>query len=423
LESLVKEAVANHPDLKAAAARVAQAAAMARAMGAAKRPQLSASASGNRRQANFIGFPDFGAFGGGTEQAAERSELLRTLSESFGTSLDLSWEVDVWGRLRAEESEALGEWEAAEEQYRAARASLAAQVAKAWFALREAEKQRELAEDMLGVFRSTEGIIEERFAGGQVEDGGTGAQLRLARAEVAAAREQVAWREDQKQTARRQLEVLLGRYPGNALRLPSDLPVLPHRPPAGLPSGLLLRRPDVLAAERRFAARGQGVKAAQRAFFPRLALTAGAGSSSEALEDVLQSEFGVWNLAGNVVQPILSGGRLIEGKRLAEAEERQALAELQTAVLKALLEVETALGAEDLLARREAALEEALRLAEEADAAARADYRDGVGSIMTMLETQSRMLQLASQRWSLRRLRLDNRVNLHLALGGDYLRT
>jgi outer membrane protein TolC len=295
-----------------------------------------------------------------------------------------------------------------------------AQVAKAWFALTEASQQLALAEEAVKAFQSTEDVIADRFEIGELEGGGTGAQLRLAKSDVASAREQVAQRKDLLQQAKRQLEVLLGRYPKNLLAGNPELPHLPGRPPTGLPSELLLRRPDIQAAERRFASQGQRITEARLAMFPQLKMTASGGTSTDSLKDLLDSDFGVWNLAGNIVQPILTGGQLLAEKRVREEQESQALAALQSTVLQGFLEVELALEADQYLAERQTALEDATALSREAYIASRADYRDGVGDILTVLAAQSRALQFSGQLISIRRLRLDNRVNLHLALGGDF---
>ncbi|MFT5189751.1 MAG: multidrug efflux system outer membrane protein [Verrucomicrobiales bacterium] len=417
LKDLAKEAVANNPDLKAAESRIRMAAASAKVAGAAGKPQINGVLSGNRRKTNFIGFPDFDGFGG---EGGNETAVISTISDTFGASLDLSWEIDVWGRIRAGESATLAEYQAAEADYRGARASLVGQVAKSWFALTEAIQQRALAEDTVRTFRETEEVIADRFEIGEADGGGTGAQLRLAKSDVASAREQLGLRKDQVQQATRQLEVLLGRYPKNELQRSQTLPDLPAAPPVGLPSELLLRRPDIQAAERRFASKGKRVKEGRLAVFPQLKLTASGGTSTDALQDILNSDFGVWNLAGNLIQPILTGGQIKAQLNIREEEEKQALANVQSTVLQAFLEVELALEADQYLAERESALKEALSLAKEADQASRADYRDGVGDILTVLTAQSRVLQFSGQLISLRRLRLDNRVNLHLALGGDF---
>jgi len=138
------------------------------------------------------------------------------------------------------------------------------------------------------------------------------------------------------------------------------------------------------------------------------------------LEDILDSNFGVWSLAGNAIQPILAAGRIRGEIALRGAREREALATLQQTVLGAFSEVETALTVEQILRRREMALREAARLAQEADKQARSDYRDAVGDILTVLAAQERLLAARASLITVRRLRLDNRVDFHLALGGDF---
>jgi len=141
---------------------------------------------------------------------------------------------------------------------------------------------------------------------------------------------------------------------------------------------------------------------------------------TENLHEVLSSKFGIWSLAGGVVQPILSGGRLRKEERIAGHDERIALGQLQRAVLQGMGEVEQALIAEEYFGKREAMVADSARLAHEAAGAAIQDFADGAVDALTMLSAQDRKVQTAFQLAELRRLRLDNRVNLHLALGGDF---
>lgn len=413
LNELVDEALRNNRDLKAAAARVERARGRAREAGAAGNPYSDLTFQGVRSKRNFIGFP-LGGPGAGADAGPSSS-----LSNVFDLTLDIRWEADVWGRIAAGKSAAQAQFEAAVQDERAARASLAANVARAWFALLEAESQVRLAKEAQQVFEQTAQAVRERFKAGE-EQGGAAANLRLAETDVASARAAMADRQQQAETAKRQLEVLVGRYPAGAVGSSVELPAVPPSPPVGLPSELLQRRPDVLAAERRFASAGKSLTEAKRALFPRLSLTANSGTSSGDLSELLNSDFGVWQLAGNVVQPVLAGGQLRAQADIRRADEREALATLQQSVLQAFAEVETALVSDRMLAQRERALADAARLAGEADTAARADYKDGIGDMLTVLTAQSRRITARSQLITVHRLRLDNRVNLHLALGGDY---
>ena len=422
LNQLVLEAERHNPDLKIAASQVAQAVEQARIAASAARPNASLGMGARRTRQNFIGFPDFGGGGngpGGSDPPAEET-VLQNLSNSFGPSLDIAWELDVWGRVRQSEAAAMAQAEAAAMDFAAARTSLVAQVAKAWFALAESEEHNRLADETLRATEETERALGDRFRAGQAEGQIVGAQYRLAKSDTEAARAALEQAAGTRDAARRQLEVLVGRPARGTLKGLAVLPVPPPCPPAGLPSELLLRRPDVCAAERRFAASGRKTEEARRALFPQFKMTAAAGTSTDELENILNSDFGVWSLAGNMLQPILTGGRLRAEIRVRAEQDDEAVARLQKTVLNAFGEVETTLAADAFLARREEALKKAVALAHEADTEARAAYRDGVGDILTVFAAQNRRLSTEAQFITVRRLRLDNRINLHLALGGDY---
>jgi hypothetical protein len=177
---------------------------------------------------------------------------------------------------------------------------MAAQIAKAWFALGEANEQIVLAEAAVVVREKTVQSFEERFAAALVEEGGNASQLRLAQTELAGSRATLALWQSERERALRQIELLAGRYPAGRMLSASGLPALPPPPPAGLPSELLLRRPDLLAAERRFAAAAKRSKAARLAKYPSFSLTGSRGTNSDSLHEVLNSSNGVWSLAGGV---------------------------------------------------------------------------------------------------------------------------
>ena len=417
LNDLVEEALAQNPDLRAAGARLESARAEVRLAGVDRKPTLDGNFNPRRNKQNFIGFP----FGGPGEEGT--SEVASSLSNSFGLSLDLSWELDLWGRVRAGEAAAIASSEAADADFRAARASLAAQVAKAYFALAEASQQLDIAQQNLSALTETETVSRERFETGQTAINSTlstATDYRLTKADVAAARAGVEAQKSSQVSAARQLEALLGRYPAGAVKSSPDLAKVPSRPPAGLPSGLLLRRPDVQAAERRFASRGASVKEARLAVYPQFRITGSAGTSSEELENLLDSDFSVWSIAGNILQPILTGGQIRGVVDQRTANEKEAMFDLQQTVITAFSEVEIALASDPILARQETALSEAAKLFKEAEDQSREDYRNGLADILTIITAQTRRLDAEAQRITIRRQRLDNRINLHLALGGDF---
>ena len=417
LDALVAEALANNKDLKIAAARLRAAEATAELAGVDRKPKLDGAFNGSRSEQNFIGFP-FGAEEGGGNG---NESVVSSLTNNFGLSLDLSWEIDLWGRIRTEQQGAIAAMEASQADYAGIQLSIAAQTAKTWFALIEARQQEELARRTLQLFQQTEKSIADQFANGIEEQGADRAsQLRLARTDVATAEEALVQRQQSTRQVARQLETVLSRYPRAEVEAVNSLPRLPSAPPAGVPASLLDRRPDLIAAERRLAASDRKYAAARLAILPTIRLTGSGGTSSEMIENLLDQNFSVWSLAGSAVQPILSGGNIKYGVRLRKNEIVQAAGDYDKAVLTAFREVEDALDLEQFLARREALLVKAVKLADDAYGKSIQEFGEGVGDFLTLLNTQQRKVQSETQLITIRRLRLDNRVDLHLALGGDY---
>jgi outer membrane protein TolC len=187
-----------------------------------------------------------------------------------------------------------------------------------------------------------------------------------------------------------------------------------------LPAELLSRRPDLVAAEQRLEASGARVEEARKALYPRLSLTGSTGSSSNELGDLLDGDFSIWALAGNLLQPIFSGGRLRANVRLQSAQERLAYEFFAQSLLTALAEVETALAAEALLSARVESLERASEQSSEAVRLAEDRYTNGLETYLTVLESQRQSFATDSTLLASRRQLLTARVDLILALGGDF---
>lgn len=406
LDDLVREALTYNHDLRAAAARVEGAVAQAQVIGADRFPQADLGFNAQRQQQKFVGLPIPGA----------DDAVLTSRSTVYGASLNLSWELDLWGRIRHATAAALADVQASEEELRAARLSLVAQTVKAWLAAIEAHHQLELAQATAESHRTTALQVRERYERGIR----TPLDLRLALTSQSSAAAVVALRESQLQSAIRQLEILAGRYPAAALATTNDLPRLEGEVPAGLPSELLERRPDLIAAERRLAASVARTREAKAALFPRISLTASGGRTSAELEDLLSSQFNVWSIAANFAQPIFQGGRLRANVRLNEARAREATEGYAQAALQAFAEVETALANEQLLRTRMETLAEAADQSTAALQLAEQRYRNGLAEFVTVMEAQRRAFENQSQLLAVRRELLANRIDLHLALGGGF---
>jgi NodT family efflux transporter outer membrane factor (OMF) lipoprotein len=406
LPLVLEEAFRNNRTLKLASANVRAATAQARIAGAPLYPQAGLSFNASRRKQNFIGLPVPGSADG----------VLSSTTSSFGVSLNLSWEIDLWGRIGAAKAAALAQLQAARADYRGARLSLAAQVCKAWFAAVEAQRQMELMEATLENQRLSYEQVGQRYRSGLVGS----LDYRLSYANLARAEAALHQRRILLDRARRQLEVLLGRYPDASFDLSTDLPGLTTDVPAGVPADVLARRPDLVAAERRLAAAYAGVASSRAALYPSISLTGSTGRSSSELGDLLKGDFSVWNLVGNVLQPIFQGGRLRAGVELARSGADAALAQYGLAVLNACAEVEGALVSENLLRAREAALAIATEQSLAARTLAEDQYQSGLRDFLTMLEAQRSAYDNESLLLSVRRERLDARIDLYLALGGDF---
>jgi NodT family efflux transporter outer membrane factor (OMF) lipoprotein len=406
LDEIIREALENNRDLQIAAARLDAAAAEARIAGANLKPMVDAGFNAGRSRQVFLGIP--------IEIPGQK--VLGSTTTSYGVSLNVAWEADLWGKLRAGKRAALSELEASRADLAGARLSIVGQTAKTWFALTETRQQVELAEETVESYRSTAERVESRYERGIRSS----LDLRLTLSNLATAEASLELARDRLQRAARQLEILLGRYPAGALEGAPTLPPPTSSVPEGLPATLVSRRPDLVAAEYRLAGADSRLVQARTALYPSFRLTASGGSTSKELDDLLDGDFSVWSLAGGLLQPIFQGGRLRAGVDLARSGSEQALAAYANVLLRAFGEVESTLASESILARREKALAVATEQSVAARKLAEDRYDAGLEGIVTVLDAQRRALSAESQLLLVRRSRLDNRVDLYLALGGGF---
>ena len=411
LEKLIEEVLLNNWDFKKAATNVQRAAANAKISASKKYPKFSGGLGGARTERSFLGFP----FGGDQESSEARPRVSKSLFSSYGMSLDMNWEIDLWGRMRAGQEALIAEFEASSSELRGFKSSLAGQTAKIWFALLGAKEQEELAKRSLASFKKTQRMLRDAFDAGN----GAASQIRLAASDVEVAVALLEQRKAQVRAAARQLEILLGRYPGGIIEASGGLPRMPPPPPPGIPSDLLNRRTDIIAAERRLAAADRRIKEAKLALFPQISLTGSRGTTSEKLRDLTDSAFGVWNIGGQAGQQFFRAGEVLANVKLRQIMKTEAYIDYQSEVLEALREVETCLDNEVILRNRWNALVLAEDNLIEAYKRSVEEYRGGIGTSTNLLLTQRQMLSVSSQVLEMRRIRLENRINLHLTLGGN----
>lgn len=393
LTAFVTEAQANNRNLRAAALNVERAWLLAEQSGATLSPQVNATLGGGS-QGNFEG----------------------QNSDSFNVGVQASWELDIWGRLRSGQQSAVESAEAADADYRFAQYSIAAGVARAYFGAINAEQQRQISQDIVEALNETNRIVQIQF-----ENGFASAQdVALAQANVAISSDTLESATAGRDSAIRSLEVLLGRYPSTDLFVGAELPKKPSNPPAGLPSDLLERRPDLIAAERRIAASIDGLDQAKAARLPSISLTGGVGGASSDLSNLLNPTNLVWQVASSLLVPVLDGGGRQTQVEISTVEQMAAVESYADAALTAFTEVENALADGETLERRKVFLEQASEASNEALRLARLQYDVGEIDLLSVLQLEEAAFGARSNLLTLRRLELDQYIDLNLALGGSW---
>lgn len=390
LAAAVTEALAHNADLRVGAARVEQA-------------QLHAKLAGAKL------YPSADLIGHGGTKMGDSSGLQ-------GVIISATWELDLWGRVRYGRAASASQAAAAAVDFVYARESIAALVAKSWFLATEAGLQVEAARETI---RASDELV--RLADDRARVGvGNQADVFVARAGVGGYRDALRQLELARTEAIRALELLLGRYPAAAAAPAPQLPGFPGEVPAGLPSELLERRPDVIAAERRVAVAFNRIQEAKAARLPAIALTAGVSSITSDLFELKDHSNPMWSLGANLLAPLYRGGALKTQVEIRTAEQKQAIAEYAAVGLRAFSEVESALSAEIAAREREPILRQALDDSQQALGFVQTQFKVGSTDLRFVEERQ---LALTAARSALIRVQAEQRVqrvNLHLALGGSF---
>ncbi len=425
LDRVVERALSGNLTLREAAARLAQAAADAGIARSALYPQVGAGVDRLQARQAFIGLPisDIAQSAGLPIPGFGEEEVLTADFVRYGLSLDLTWEANLWRAATPRARAANAVMEAAVAEVAGARVSLAGQAARLYFLAVEAREQARIADQVAASREETVRWTRERARIGEAAL----AEVNAAEARLAEARAAAASRRQARAAAVRGLEVLFTDYPdgepGPDWELGGGLPPAASAVPAGAPADLISRRPDVASAERRLAMSKEFTEMARRARYPQFPLTSSVGTASTRLRQLVNGDFSVWSLIARIAAPVFQGGRIRAQIRQEEARDREALAAYARTVLTAYQEVEAALSAEESLREMESRSAEALSASRRALSRTRSQRRGGFGTRLMELEAERAVLMAESGHLSQVRARLDNRVNLSLALGGGFERT
>lgn len=394
LSQLMAQARTSNLDLATAASRLLQADAQLRQTGASLLPQLDGSANGRRS--------------GGDGQSA---------GNSFSATLNASYEVDFWGRNRAAVDAAAANLDASRYDLEAVAISTDASVASNWFQLVENQARRQLAEDNLAAAEQVLNIVEARYRYGADDS----LALSQQRALVAQLRANLPSLQQQTLQLRNSLALLLGQGPDFVLdELPEMTSITVPEPGAGLPSELLNRRPDIRVSEQRLLAANANLTAARAALYPRIQLTGNYGAQSSTLSDLISNPLNSWGLVAGLTQPIFDGGRLRAQVEISEASQQEALIGYQRAILDALIDADTALGALQQARQQHQLQQAASAEAELAFELAQARYKAGAITLQNLLDTQRSWFQSQDSLVQQRAAWLQATVNLYRALGGGW---
>ena len=404
LQGLIDTALANNRDLRVAALNV-------EAYAAQRQIQRSAL------------FPSVTADGGATRQRLPGSLSSSgdpSISSQYSATFGVSWELDLFGRLRSLRDQALEQYFASEAAQRSTQISLIASVANAWLTLQADQALLQVTRDTLKTYEESLGLTQRSFDVGVA----SALELRQARSAVDSARVSIEQYTRLVAQDRNALTLLLGQS------LPAGLPsgeglerTQLATLPVGLPSDLLQQRPDILQAEYQLRAVNASIGAARAAFFPRISLTGAAGTASSELSGLFDGGSGYWSFSPSISVPIFNAGQLRANLDYAQISKNIQVAQYEQAIQTAFREVADGLAAQATYVRQVQAQRDLLQTSEDYYNLAERRYRTGVDSYLTVLDAQRQLFSVQQQLISDRLAQLTSEVNLFKALGGGWQET
>jgi multidrug efflux system outer membrane protein len=404
LKGLIKEALENNYNLQTAVARIEESRALVGVAASQFYPQAGYQAEA-ARQREFIP-PVFGL----------GLPVPNHPFNSFLGAVNVTWEIDVWGRIRRSTEAARANFLASEEARRGVMLTLVSDVATAYFALLELDRELEIARESAETFTDTLDLFTRRYLGGKDTKLSTSraeAALDSSAATIAVLKREIAQQEDA-------LSVLLGKHPepiprGTALIAQT----MPEIPP-GLPSDLLQRRPDILQAEQTMVSANAEIGVAIANFFPTVGLSALYGNEASAIGNLFKNGFSVWNIVGNVSGPIFQGGRLLEQYEAQRALWDEMIAQYQAAIIQAFREVSDALAAEAELVGERVAREKQVAALKEAVELSLLRYQGGRATYLDVLDAEQQLYPAEDALAQTQHDQLSSVVTLYKALGGGW---
>jgi multidrug efflux system outer membrane protein len=406
LQDLIRSALDANTDVRLAAARVLQAEAQLRITRANQLPEVNGTADvGRQRTAGRV------ATGSGTSGAA-------IAFNTAGLGANVSYIVDFWGQYRQATQAARATLLATRAAQTNVAITIISTVAQAYFQLRALDAQLAVTERTVATLQESQRLTEVLFRGGirsELDVRQAESAVEIAQANVPALQRSIAIQENL-------LSQLAGRVPGDVRRGSAiGDQVLPPEVPAGVPSHLLQRRPDVLQAEQQLIAAYANVGVARAQLFPQLALTASGGIQSTALGELLSAPAGVYSLLANLAAPLYAGGRLRANVRLAQAQRQEALISYEAAVLQSLRDVSNGLVSYQRTREELAAQQALVATNQRAVELSTLRYRGGVGTFLEVLDAERQLFNAELSVAQTQGAVLVALAQLYQALGGGWI--
>ena len=406
LQGLIREGIASNLDLRAASARVVESRALAGIAKSYLYPDIGVGFGTTQQQQSRVGDPKLTQ-----EQVPDRTYSNWALNGS------LSWEIDLFGKLRRGKEAAFAQYLASEEGRRAVLITLVGDIASTYFYIRELDLQLEIARRTVKLNDETVSYYSKRLQGG-VSNRLEVDQAKANRAVTASAIPDI---ELQLAIAENALSVLLGRPPGAIARGGAlGERDVPPAVPAGLPAQLLERRPDVVQAEQLLVASNANIGVAKALFYPTISLTGSLGTVSSSLSDFMTGDSIVWSFGAGLFQPIFNGGRIRQNYDAAVARYDFALAQYQKAALNGYREVADSLVTIEKLAERRKEIESGVEALRDAVQLSRARYDTGLSSYLEVLIADQQLFSQEIQLAQVRGSQLRAVAQLYRALGGGW---
>ena len=403
LKNLITEALGSNYDVNIAAARVQEARAQVGVARSEYFPAIDYNVGAQRTR-----------FSGALLGLSGAGPSTNNLYYGF---LSASWEIDIWGRIRRSNEAARASLLATEDARRGVWLTLVSDLGQAYFELLALDVRLQIARSSTQAYRNTYDLFQDRLKGG------VASKLETSRAEGAlgSAEASIPQLESDIVTKENQISILLGRSPGPVPRgMPMYEQAVVPTVPAGLPSALLERRPDLRQAEQKLVGANANIGVAKAAFFPQLSLTALFGRASPEVSALTGGTATIWAVAGMLSGPIFEGGKNLSNYRVAKAQWEQVKLQYEQAVLTALREVSDALTLLGKLTEAETGQERSVRALEQAVGYATDRYRHGFASYFEVLEAQQQLYPAENVLAQIRRDRLLAHVQLYKALGGGW---